>query len=450
MGIIKAFVVFTVVVELMGYWTNDPVFPMRTIALLITALLGISFAYLLYISPRVRLILPGVTTEDRSEDEGRSSRWHSLIGRRNKQVSQQEQPDDTEITFQTARLGTHGTPIVVANESVLPVLRAQTSLLLEHEVEGMDSSTPPDPKRLSGETFSIRAQSAHATTVSKAFNHVGIFRLFSAGVRVYDLLGLFSRLNGTTARYRVRVVPNIYRISYGIPIERHAVQETLGLPRNPADALDYDRVRDYRPGDPLKTIHWKLVAHGQGEFYTKLFETPTITAVTLAIDPYGPNINEAPSELAYHLHDTMLEGSFSLIEHARENGIPGRLRFVDHAGELVQASWDGPSILGWFVETAQRPSKSRDILLRSVTAIQSLPRSGYVIFATSCLTHETVEALIACHHAGTSLLVIHALPETFQEGGKVQRSFDERLRMASVAIIGLTDGSQIVREVSVS
>ena len=394
----------------------------RLNAIFVLALFAVSLAYLWYVSSQVRFSVPGI-------EEGL------------------EGLDADGVTIQVSRLSSDAARVTVTNDAWLPVLRAVVTFELvpdsrnEPAVTGLDS-----PK---GRQLSLPARSAESTVVANVFDHVGIFRLQSSEIRVYGLLGLASRARESSGRWRMRVVPNVYRLAYGIPRERRAGQDSLGLPRSPADALDYDRVRDYLPGDPLKTIHWKLVAHSQGELFTKLFETPIISSATLVIDTYGPAIAPGSAASAYHLHDTMFEGGFSLLEHARENGIAGHLRYYNHEGSLVDADWTGPAMLGWFVETARRPSQMQGARELSDRSIQSLRdgNPGYVIFATSCLTERTVRELIGCHRAGVALLVVHALPAGSEGEGALQRAYDARLRNASIGVIGLTDGPQIVQAV---
>ena len=432
-GAAKGLVVLVVGVEVLAGLVDPSAGPAgRTTAFLVIALCCASLAYLFFVSSRVHLRLSGI--------EGQIARLKDDAGGTD--------ASDEEITIQVTRLSAQASQAAVVNEAPLPVLRAQTSVATAHVTEGGQAVASQVPQLSMGPAFSLGARSTRREGMARAFDHVGIFRLQSTGVRVYSPFGLLSRTVGTPGQWRVRVVPNIYRIPYGIPRTRAVMQGSLGLPDSPADALDYDRVRDYRPGDPLKTIHWKLVAHSQGELYTKLFETPTITGVTLTIGSFGPDIAASDAESAFHLHDTMLEGAFSLIEHARENGIAGRLRFVRRDGLLVEAPWTGPGLRGWFVETAHRPTRSHEDATRCITAIQAMrnAREGYAIFATSALTETAVEELIACHHAGVAALVVHALPISGGEATR-QRTLDERLRAASITVIALTDGSQIVREV---
>jgi uncharacterized protein (DUF58 family) len=49
------------------------------------------------------------------------------------------------------------------------------------------------------------------------------------------------------------------------------------------DALEFHGVRDYRPGDPLRHIHWKATAH-VGEFRVIEFEETLSTDMTILLD----------------------------------------------------------------------------------------------------------------------------------------------------------------------
>ena len=414
-------------------------------ALFVVALFVVSLVYLLFVSSRVRLFVPAIDTQGeggRAREAGRAR----MFARRD------DAPADAPATVQVARLSTNAARVIIANDAPIPVLRAQAALKLVREYAPVSSavSAATPAQKTTGKPFSIPARGVQPTSVSHAFDHVGIYRLDSGGIRVFDLLGLLSRVRGVSGQWRVRVVPNVYRLTYGIPQQRRVVQRTLGLPDTTADALDYDRVREYRPGDPLKTIHWKIVAHGGGELYTKLFETPTASAATMVIDPYGPDVVDGSIDAALKMHDAMLEGGFSLMEHARENGVEGTLRFVDRSGTPVETRWEGPAMLGWFVETARRPSMTAATLTQSITGIRALRNaaSGYVLFVTSALTAETTQALISCYHAGVPLMVLHVMCAPSRSMYASQHAYSERLRKASIAVVELDDGPSIVKAVT--
>lgn len=432
-------------------------------ALLCIAAFIMSLTYLLVISHEVHISFfdldelikertESQSDEDAAQSDGRGKgllRGARYLLARNGDKDKDVRLDEV-ITLQVTRLDTSVSFATVVNDSWLPVLHGELGFVMSSLDEGDSAHTALASSVIKSHAFSLPARSSLPDVSANTFNHVGIFRLHSDGVRLYDFFGILSRTSGPAGDWRVRVVPNIYRLTRGIASSRKTSQVNEGIPDTPMDALDYDRVRDYRPGDSLRKIHWKLVAHRQGELYTKLFEDSRFSAVTLLVDPYGCNTNTVSPDRAFHLHDTMLEGGFSLIEHARESGLTGRLRFVNRSGRLMESGWEGHASLGWFVEVAKRPDPSQTALDQSVVAIRSLSNmsAGYTIFATSRLSERSVRELIAAHHSGVPLLVVHAVPSQNSSESSQQRSFDERLRRASIAVISLTDGRQIVREVA--
>lgn len=429
-------------------------------ALLCVAVLVMSFAYLLVIAHEVHVSFfdldelierrsasqfNGDADQPDKKGKGPLKSAKNLLGRSAKSGHRGE-----TVTLQVTRLDTSASFATVKNDSWLPVLHGELGFVMSSLDEGDAVQKPQTTSVIKSAAFSLPARSSLPDVSASTFNHVGIFNLHSDGVRLYDLFGILSKTSGPSGEWRVRVVPNIYRLTGGVPESRKTSQISEGIPDTPMDALDYDRVRDYRPGDSLRKIHWKLVAHRQGELYTKLFEDSRFSTVTLLVDPYGASTNTATPDHGYHQHDAMLEGGFSLIEHARESGLLGRLRFVNRSGALVESSWEGWASLGWFVEVAKRPESSQEALSQSTVAIQSLSAgsAGYTIFTTSRLTERSVRELIAAHHGGVPLLVLHALPGQNSSELSQQKAFDERLRKASIGVVSLTDGKQIVREVA--
>ena len=426
----------------------------RLSALLCVAVFVMSFAYLLAITRYVHIsffdldeLIEGRSASQFAEDKDQPNKKGK--GPLKSAKDSLSRSGET-VTLQVTRLDTSASFATVTNDSWLPVLHGELGLVMSSLDEGGAAQTPLTRSVIKSAAFSLPARSSLPDVSASTFNHVGIFNLHSDGVRLYDFFGILSKTSGPSGDWRVRVVPNIYRLTGGVSESRKTSQISEGIPDTPMDALDYDRVRDYRPGDSLRKIHWKLVAHRQGELYTKLFEDSRFSTVTLLVDPYGANTNTTSPDHGYYQHDTMLEGGFSLIEHARESGLLGRLRFVNRSGALVESNWEGWASLGWFVEVAKRPESSQEALSQSTVAIQSLSTgsAGYTIFTTSRLTERSVRELIAVHHSGVPLLVLHALPSQNSSELSQQKTFDDRLRRASIVVISLTDGKQIIQEVA--
>ena len=92
--------------------------------------------------------------------------------------------------------------------------------------------------------------------LSAPTGHCGVLELRADKIRVYDYLGLFSR--------RLPSPPPARLLCRPIPAETPPplLPEGLGAPapcgavrRGPGEEYD---LRDYRPGDPMRAVHWKL------------------------------------------------------------------------------------------------------------------------------------------------------------------------------------------------
>ncbi|MBU0500075.1 MAG: DUF58 domain-containing protein [Gammaproteobacteria bacterium] len=76
-----------------------------------------------------------------------------------------------------------------------------------------------------------------------------------------------------------------------------------GMARRDVSGTDYHGLREYRPGDPLKTIHWKSYAKGQ-ELMALEFETPTASDLWLSWDAVpGPDMESRLGQLCHAVLD---------------------------------------------------------------------------------------------------------------------------------------------------
>ncbi len=96
--------------------------------------------------------------------------------------------------------------------------------------------------------------------------HCGRAELTVAKAKIYDCLGLFSMPVKTNGTATVLVTPVISSL------QENEKAMILALIRRQSGAKDGDYfVRDYRPGDSPRSIHWKLTAKGK-ELQVKDFE----------------------------------------------------------------------------------------------------------------------------------------------------------------------------------
>lgn len=138
------------------------------------------------------------------------------------------------------------------------------------------------PEGLSGpavdETGSLPLTSEREVTLETR----GVYDLDPPEIRQRDPLGLFERRLDADASAQVVVYPQVYTLA----------DPTLGgLLADPmtAERQEFDRLREYEPGDPLKNVHWTSSAK-YNEYLVMEF-SPTERSETLRIaaeaDPGG-------------------------------------------------------------------------------------------------------------------------------------------------------------------
>lgn len=110
----------------------------------------------------------------------------------------------------------------------------------------------------------------------------GLHTIGPATIRTGDPLGFFANRLDIDSDVRVLVYPSLKALpSFQLP-PRHAVGD-VRVPRQLLlDPLRIVGIRDYRPEDPFKAIHWKASAR-QGRLQARVFEpTTTIQLAMLA------------------------------------------------------------------------------------------------------------------------------------------------------------------------
>ncbi len=151
--------------------------------------------------------------------------------------------------------------------------------------------------------------------------HCGLLELRADKARVYDYLGLFSRRLKlpTPARLLCRPVP--------AAAEPPPIPEGRGARPSPGSAArrgpgeDYD-LREYRPGDPMRSVHWKLSSKWDKLIVRERAET-VVPLPLLTLDRFG-----TPEELD-RLLDRLLGLSRALLGVQR----PHAVLWLDEAGE---------------------------------------------------------------------------------------------------------------------
>lgn len=163
-----------------------------------------------------------------------------------------------------------------SNRSKCSVARLRSDLICVNELTGEQHKLR--------QTISGGSQGAVLREALPA-GHCGMLRWEVTRLRVYDLLGLFSLRLSLPAAVLMPVLP--------LELPPEPVAALLGEEQNPillprpggGCGEDYD-LRPYRPGDPLRSVHWKLSSKVDDLIVRETLE-PLKAESALTLDLFG-------------------------------------------------------------------------------------------------------------------------------------------------------------------
>lgn len=113
----------------------------------------------------------------------------------------------------------------------------------------------------------------------------GSFRWQSLRVAASDSFGLFERELALPAPAGLEIRPKIRKLRPVALPPGSTLHSPGSLPAHRAGSgTDFWGVREYRPGDPLRRLDWRLAARHPRRFFTKEFEQEEIADIGLILD----------------------------------------------------------------------------------------------------------------------------------------------------------------------
>ncbi|HEX4963573.1 MAG TPA: DUF58 domain-containing protein [Thermoanaerobaculia bacterium] len=171
----------------------------------------------------------------------------------------------------------------------------------------------------------------------------GLFRIGPAVIEASDPFGLVRRFRVDPEVRFVTVLPRVVPLGQGWPLGHRPVHE---VPRRRSLFEDPSRflgLREYRPGDGLRRIHWRATARS-GRLQVKLYEPAVLEGVLLAVEmgkAAWPAVGETESDPTRELAVT---AAASIAEFVLGGGqAVGLLSNGGDAAERYPADWTGGS-----------------------------------------------------------------------------------------------------------
>ncbi len=285
-------------------------------------------------------------------------------------------------------------------------------------------------------TLSLAPFEEYELSFSAKFEHIGTYSAGLEKVRVVDFLNLFSATIQNEGKQTVQVTPKFQLID-GLHFSPDAMQETTRAAKTIlADSMDYAYVREYVPGDPLKTIHWKLSSrNADGRYMTRLYEMPTNPAVGVIMDFYGDS-DEASVLMGFF--DAVVECGFSIASYARYQGMDVAVRFVDRDGSKVAlSSWNEDTMPQIIQSMPPMSNKVADqALAMDLLRDQMVSQHGEnnLIICTADLSAEMVSLVCESKTRHREPMLVAIIPTTL--AGKERDDYTASLARLDAADIG--------------
>ena len=211
-------------------------------------------------------------------------------------------------------------------------------------------------------TIALGPYESYDLQFAARFEHIGSYEAGLQSVEVSDFLGLFTRRLSVGAHRRVDVTPQLQLLER-VNFDDSATVETSRAAKSVlADSMDYAQVREYVPGDPLKTIHWKLSAHSRA-YMTRLFEVYKDPGVAVILDFCG---NSEDAEELMGMFDAVVEAGFSIASYCKRKGMDTEVLFTNKYGDAERAfDWGDegmPELVSRMPQMSGDPAKVKGAL----------------------------------------------------------------------------------------
>lgn len=219
----------------------------------------------------------------------------------------------------------------VHNESILPAVSI-TVLFYMSDLFGAPGATTT-------KHITLPPKATKTFDFDVAFAHIGNYEVGIRQIEVTDPFGIFRHVKASEQLQEVEVQPRIFNVADLQVSSDTLLESKRSFTAVINEGMDYAGVREYRWGDPIKAIHWKLSAREtSAEYYTRLYETVTNPGLEIVVDTDAPAAYS--SQQLMSVYDGLVEAAFSIEEWGALSGLETLVAFEDDTARTRR--FDGP------------------------------------------------------------------------------------------------------------
>ncbi len=235
------------------------------------------------------------------------------------------------------------------------------------------------------------------------FSHRGEYDFGDIYMEISDFFNIFTYTLNMSNKKPVKVYPRIYELekieAKGMDIFKNTLVKKSGI----EDMYNLSEVREYREGDSLKRVHWKVSAK-QGDLYVKNFDTVSGEEGHLFLDMSMGNFQYDRSGMQ---EEQMIDFFSSLIFYMVEKGVKSKLHINDSHGKSLEINGrtDFDELLDYFVK---QKSDGQENFVRFIhSRMGRIPKLSWIGIVTPKVNLSLKDSLITLRDLGYGVTVFY-------------------------------------------
>jgi len=229
----------------------------------------------------------------------------------------------------------------------------------------------------------------------------GAYRIGDARLRTGDAFGFFERERTWRDQLELLVYPRVVPLRrLGLPLH-HPSMDVVSPSSPVCDPTRTATVRDYRPDDSRRLIHWPTTAR-RGSLQVRVLEPSTSLHVSLVLDVRGFSFGIYRGELL----ELTLSALASIAVFMQSEGAPIALLANTDPLLVVPPGASVPHLQHVLERLARLDPRAGGPLMP--WALNALPRGNTAVLAASELTPELDRSIAQLENAGTHVLLLLA------------------------------------------